>query len=283
VLIEGMTVGRAWQRLLHLLYVSPRVSPRNHPCREQIDVTMRVHNPRYNIFINEHRRLNYRFMVAEWLWMWFGHEDVRSISQYNPNIAQFSDDGIVFDGAYGPRIRAQWDYCLRKLQEDEFTRQAVLYIYHMPEFPTKDVSCTLSLQFLLRHYELHLIVNMRSSDVWLGIPYDAFNFTMLQNIMAAQLNARVGTFTMHLGSSHLYEVNVEKAALVLDAGEGAVADVLSPKLPGTPPLQLNTILETKSGQLGCWPWTHYAEALCAPTSHEAMTCLMEVANAPQQG
>ena len=45
---------------------------------------------------------------------------------------------------------------------------------------SKDIPCTLSLQFFLREASdqlwLHTIATMRSNDAWLGVPYDTFNF-----------------------------------------------------------------------------------------------------------
>ena len=53
-------------------------------------------------------------------------------------------------------------------------------------FQHKDIPCTVSLQFLIRENKLHLFVNMRSNDVFLGLPHDIFCFTMIQEIIANQ-------------------------------------------------------------------------------------------------
>src|SRR3546814_5271713 len=63
------------------------------------------------------------------------------IAPWNRHISQFSDDGVVFAGAYGPRINLQLDYVLNKLREDPDTRQAGLTIWRPNPQPSKDIPC----------------------------------------------------------------------------------------------------------------------------------------------
>jgi thymidylate synthase len=56
---------------------------------------------------------------------------------------------------------------------------------------------------------------MRSSDIWLGLPYDVFNFSMLSHLVCAKFNSKVmvnsqikpGVLHLTAASSHLYEEN----------------------------------------------------------------------------
>ena len=52
---------------------------------------------------------------------------------------------------------------------------------------------------------------MRSNDLWLGFPYDVFQFTCLQVRMAMELGLDIGTYTHIAGSLHLYARDFEKA------------------------------------------------------------------------
>jgi thymidylate synthase len=235
--IEALGVGQAWSELLNKLQNSSLVYPRGRAVREITDVSVRIHDASQNILVNAERNPVYRFMVAEWLWIWYGREDVASIVQYNPHLAQFSDDGVRFNGAYGPPVTEQWPYVLAKLQQDPDTRQAVISIYRPPKIATRDVPCTISLQFLLRNGQLNTIATMRSSDIWLGLPYDVWNFTQLTNILAAQLNVSLGWITLHLGSSHLYEHDQPRVDRVL--AQDSIS-LRSPKFREAPPAELET-------------------------------------------
>lgn len=278
--IKADAAGDLWTQLLsHIVQRGDAVSPRGLSCAELIGVTLRLGNSSRNLFDNKVRNLQYRFAVAEWLWIWFGHDDVATIARYNPKIVQFSDDGESFSGAYGPRVKGQWPLVVQKLKQDQSSRQAVITIFSQPTGKTKDVPCTISLQFLLRRDRLHTIATMRSSDVWLGLPYDIFNFTMLANILAAQLGVELGPFIMQLGSSHLYETNYEKAGHVLEGGGykggGYTYEITSPKLTQEPPQYLHDILVDQKRILASSPleYTRYAGVLLSPDNETAREIL----------
>ncbi len=90
---------------------------------------------------------------------------------------------------------------------------------------TEDVPCTLMLGWSIRGGALHCHAYMRSSDIWLGIPYDAFNFSFLSAYVREQLEAlygegyALGTLHLTAGSSHLYKRNLEAAAATLGADD----------------------------------------------------------------
>lgn len=234
--IEATEATRLWVRLLDLLLHSPEVtrsSPREQPTRELLNVTLRLRDGYRPVINLPERRLSYHFMVAEWVWIALGCEDLESISYYNKSITRFSDDGKTFFGAYGPRWVSQLAYVVRKLREDRDSRQAVITIWRPNPPGTRDVPCTVAMQYLVRDDKLHAIVTMRSSDCWLGIPYDVFNFSMLANIVAGEVGVPLGEIRIQLGSSHMYEHNADSAYQVLAAHEAdARESPVMPQLPG---------------------------------------------------
>lgn len=167
---------------------------------------------------NPLRKLNYKFMAAEAYWILSGDDTVAGIEPYNKNIAQFSDDGETFFGAYGPRIREQLDWVIWKLCDDQDTRQAGLTIWRERPPKSKDIPCTVAIWFQIRDGRVNAHVFMRSSDVWLGLPYDVFNFSMLGCLVTAKLNElrynmelSPGRVYVTAASSHLYERDQVKA------------------------------------------------------------------------
>jgi thymidylate synthase len=217
-------------------------------------------------------------MVAEWLWMMFGHSNVESIAQYNSIIRQFSDDGVWLTGAYGPHVRGQLPRVLSKLKADSTTRQAVI-VMPRPMVETKDEPCTLSWHFMIRNGALNCVVNMRSSDIWLGVPYDVFSFTMLQNCIAGELHVPIGSFTLNCASSHLYDRDHEKAVEIYRHVSGGNT-LQSPALPGMPPAWLDDLLVSRKKPEPTFEdhhlaWCMYADVLLAHGSTEALAILFE--------
>ena len=171
------------------------------------------------------RQINYRFMAAEAYWILTGDDRVETIAPWNKHISNFSDDGVKFFGAYGPKVMDQLPYVVDTLRKDLTSRQAGLTIWREKPQATKDVPCTVAIFFGVRNGGVNVHVFMRSNDVWLGTPYDVFNFSMLGHLVCGLLNRRLGESLipdyLHLtaASSHLYETNWESARECLDKGE----------------------------------------------------------------
>jgi thymidylate synthase len=233
-----------WRHLLRELVHAVPSTPRGLPTREILGVTLRVNDGSRNILFHPSRDLNYKFMVAEWLWIMSGDNSVDAIAQYNSRLRDFSDDGFTLFGAYGPRFTPQVQWLLAKLKEPD-TRQAVATIWKPTPPPSKDTPCTVALQFLRRGWTINLIVTMRSSDIWLGLPYDFFTFSQILNCICGVLQCHVGFVQFNLGSSHIYDSSLEMAERLLNdyyAGQTMV----SPGLPGMPPGCLLDTVRTPS-------------------------------------
>lgn len=171
------------------------------------------------------RKLGYKFMPGEASWIISGDDRVKTIEPYSKSIANYSDDGQKFFGAYGTKIREQINYVVDKLATDSDTRQAVINIWRESPHKTNDVPCTISAQWLIRNNKLYCIDTMRSSDIWLGWPYDIFNFSMISAFIALKLREEygikvsLGHITLNAGSQHLYENNWESASKCLETAE----------------------------------------------------------------
>ena len=192
------------------------VAPRGKKTKELPQRTIVV-NMRKPVLCVPERRLSYKFMAAEAYWILSGDDRVETISPYNKFIADFSDNGETFFGAYGPKIAAQLPYVIDKLAEDTDSRQAGLTIWRESPPVTKDVPCTIAVFFGIRDGKLNCHVFMRSSDIWLGIPYDVFNFSMLSHYVCCCLTNKhmshvtPGKLYLTAASSHLYSKNWAQA------------------------------------------------------------------------
>lgn len=137
-----------------------------------------------------------------------------------PSFDRFKEEDGRFWGAYGDRVRSQVSWQLAKIQDDPGTRQAVVNLWQSPtdNVPGKrDYPCTLVLVFELRDEHLNLYVTMRSQDVWLGTPYDWFQFGQLLHSAANSLGVSVGDYYHTTVSTHLYTRNVEDAKRCVNA------------------------------------------------------------------
>jgi len=236
-----MNVNVVWRNLLtYLLEYGEDTSPRGIKTKETICRTSRV-DMNHPIILIKERNVGYNFMFAEAWWILDGRNDVQSIRPYAPSIDRFSDDGRTFRGAYGPKIIQQVDYCVECLINDPNSRQSIMTIWERNPRKSRDIPCTLSLQFVIRNNKLDCIATMRSSDAWIGFIYDVFNFSCISACIAAEYNmisdsfekVELGTLHLTTGSQHLYAKDFDKARKIVSN-----ESILTP-----PPISFSEVIE----------------------------------------
>ena len=177
--------------------------PRGLLIKELIGEGFEIKDPRKRILGNTGRKMSLSFAVGEFLWYLRGSNSVKIMQYYSKIYPNFSDDGITAHGAYGPRIFGDkqnsmnsWQAIIELLSRDPDSRQAIIPIYRAEDvgLQSRDIPCTCVLQFLLRSNKLNCITYMRSNDLYLGLPYDVFSFTMFQELMSLALGVDLGFY-----------------------------------------------------------------------------------------
>jgi thymidylate synthase len=189
-------------------------------------------NLNYPLVTVQNRHANYHFAYAEAAYIISGNNRVEFLTNHGmKSFAKYgTDDGVFQPGAYGPPFVDQVPYILDIFKRDPDTRQAVISIWRPRPYASKDIPCTLTLQFIQRNGEMNVIVNMRSSDVWRGLVYDIFCFSCMAAMVSHYCGPYpLGTGYLTAGSSHLYDRDADKAeSLVLNPGECTYGPKLEP-------------------------------------------------------
>lgn len=182
-----------------------------------------IEDPTRCILKSPIRKLPMRYCIGELLWYLSGNPKLKAIQLYTSAWDRMSDDGDTVNSNYGYVIKEkyfdQMAMCEELLKRDPNTRQAVIHIKHardIIEKPTKDLNCTVCLQFFIREEKLYMTTYMRSNDLWMGFPNDIFQFTCMQIYLAMRLNVGLGTYTHVAGSLHLYERDYQKSLVNLE-------------------------------------------------------------------
>lgn len=226
------TTNKSWVDLLQFIVSSGnKVTCRGHDIIELMGQRSII-SMQSPLITHTQRKLGYRFACAEAAWILSGDCKVNTIKPYSKMIESFSDDKISFFGAYGPKITDQLEYINRALAKDLYSRQAVLTIWREKPPVSNDIPCTISVQFLVRDTKagptLNLFDTMRSSDTWLGTPYDWFTFSMLGAYFCLYfyktrgIPLQLGDLYFYTGSQHLYEnsfgYSIEQVQKVIASG-----------------------------------------------------------------
>lgn len=187
-----------------------------------------------NNMIDTIRCASTRYAIAELIWYWAGSNSLNWINKFSNFWNELSDDGETSNSAYGYIIHKKFgfnqiDKVVKEFKHDKNTRRATIKI-NTPRTSvfgdlkdlsdTADEFCTLSLQFLIRDDKLDMIVNMRSNDLWTGLPYDSVYFVsimdeILDRLKDAYPELEKGTYTHFAGSIHIYQRDLKKVNKIL--------------------------------------------------------------------
>lgn len=191
-----------------LVYPTPVTTVYTDPTKRVLSCPVRDANP--------------FFHLMEGLWMLAGRNDVEWINQFNSRIADYSDDGEFFHGAYGFRWRHwfgddQLGHIAHMLAKDHTSRRAVLTMWDpqgdLWRFDAsvaggpqgKDVPCNTQIYFTINGGKLDMTVCNRSNDaIWGCYGANAVHMSMLQEYMAALIGVGVGVYYQMSNNLHIY-------------------------------------------------------------------------------
>jgi thymidylate synthase len=185
-------------------------SSRNGGCKELINHSM-CFDMRFPFVTVRERNINFKYVAAESHWTIMGSNRLDFNPSLQKTLIKWSDTGNHLAGGYGPAFCLQLPYLVSLLRKRPDTRQAVCSIWERNPHFENDMPCMLSLQFLVRDGKLHTVVNMRSSDVWLGLPNDMTVFAMMAACVTIEVGKRwpLGVCYINAGSRHVYDDNYD--------------------------------------------------------------------------
>lgn len=224
-------VNEAFSLVMHLVNVgNPRVLAKR-PSRvgEVLEFREPVMThyacPQERVLFCKERDANPFFHLFESMWMLAGRQDVRFPAIIVKRMAEFSDDSVKMQGAYGYRWRQKFyfdqiGYVIDHLRACPDSRRAVIQMWEPKhdvlgvEYPTgtvgglnsKDIPCNTTMYFKFDpHGSLRMTVCNRSNDaIWGAYGANAVHMSILQEYIANKLDAEVGDYTQMSDSLHVY-------------------------------------------------------------------------------
>lgn len=192
------------------------------------------------------RRTFPRTAAAETAWYLKGDRDLTWLRQYAPiwdkfaetiKVPTYEDDVYTGDesyqgitAAYGYRWRRhfkrdQLGLAIEALRKNPSDRRVLVAAWD----PSQDglgaerqmnVPCPDSFTFSITEGELHSTMRLRSSDVFVGLPYDVMGHALLVDAVAKSIGVRPGVLQFSISHAHLYDTHwamaeecIAKAAL----------------------------------------------------------------------
>ena len=162
---------------------------------------------------------NWKQSYAEREWEWYLSKD-RSVAELKKH-AKIWDRMHHGDDIVNSNYGWQWSrneqlaYVIHELRQNPHSRRAALTIYDGKEHSihSKDSPCTLNIVFNITNSRLNMSVLMRSCDLWYGFCNDQYCFSKLQEMVASQLDMKMGWYYHFVNNLHIYNTHYDRCKI----------------------------------------------------------------------
>lgn len=194
-LFEADTANELWTKVVESLLGDAGVITQPSRCgttREILHAVLTLRQPRERWVTVRRPALNPAFAIAEVFWILEGRSDARFLSYFNRSFTRHVGTATHLHGAYGKRLRThfnidQLSHAYDTLRLNPNSRQVVLQIWDAgSDLPNEggqprdsDIPCNTQSILKIRNSKLEWLQVIRSNDVFLGLPHNLIQFTML--------------------------------------------------------------------------------------------------------
>ena len=206
--------------------------------------------------VPSNRRYFPHIAAAEVAWQLLGTTDPSFIMEHAPKIwGKFLEPAVdpknpmVLKTAYGYRWakhfgRDQLALAVSELIDNPTNRQLYISAWDpsvdgLGGPQPKNIPCPVGFTLSRFRDELHMSVLMRSSDAFVGLPYDVMGYALMLDAIAASTGCRPATLTFTLAHVHIYEPHWALNLAAISGGRVAIEGASTiwpidcePNLPG---------------------------------------------------
>jgi len=183
------------------------------------------------------KRVHFKSVVNELIWFLSGDTNTQWLRE---NGVSIWDEWATEAGELGPLYGAQWhawptkdggainqiDYVVDCLRHRPESRRILFHAWNVEYLPDESVSpqdnvragkmalppCHLLYQFYVGAGALSAQLYIRSSDVFLGLPFNIASVALLVHMLAQQCDLGLGEVVITLGDAHLYSNHTEQVS-----------------------------------------------------------------------
>ena len=187
------------------------------------------------------KKVHFKSVVNELIWFLSGDTNTQWLRE---NGVSIWDEWATEAGELGPVYGAQWRrwptrdgeaidqiaYVLDCLKNRPDSRRILFHGWNVEYLPDETQSpqenvdagrmalppCHLLYQFYVADGALSALLFIRSSDTFLGLPFNIASVALLTHMLAQQSGLRVGEIVITLGDAHIYSNHKEQVARQLE-------------------------------------------------------------------
>ncbi|MDC0194686.1 thymidylate synthase [Alphaproteobacteria bacterium] len=189
------------------------------------------------------KKLAWKACISELLWFLEGSNDERRLAEilYEDKRENLKDKKTIwtqnanseywksksqFEGDVGKIYGVQWrnfngvdqiETLIQGLKKDPNGRRHILSAWNPGELNSMSLPpCHAFSQFYVENNKLSCQLYQRSCDMFLGVPFNIANYSLLVHIIAAECSLEVGEFIHTLGDYHIYHEHFDAIKIQLE-------------------------------------------------------------------
>ena len=181
------------------------------------------------------KKVHFKSVVNELIWFLNGDTNTQWLRE---NGVSIWDEWATDKGDLGPLYGAQWvnwptrdgktinqiDYVIDCLKHRPESRRILFHAWNVEYLPDETMSpqenveagrmalppCHLLYQFYVANGRLSAMLYIRSSDAFLGLPFNIASVSLLVHMLCQQVGLEVGEVVVTMGDCHLYSNHAEQ-------------------------------------------------------------------------
>ncbi len=173
------------------------------------------------------KKVHWKSVVHELLWFLSGDTN---IGYLNDNGVTIWDEWADENGDLGQIYGAQWrrwpsydggtidqlNDVVERLKCEPNSRQLLVSTWNVADIPNMEFyPCHMLYQFNVSEGALSCMLTLRSSDAFLGLPFNIASYALLTHMVAAQCGYEIGDLVVSIGDGHIYKNHIDQVKIQL--------------------------------------------------------------------
>nr|DAU58803.1 MAG TPA: Thymidylate synthase [Caudoviricetes sp.] len=189
-------------------------------------VCFKLDNSKDRAFLLTTKNVLWKSAIKELYWIYIMQSNnVTELEKMNCGIwTAWKKPDDTIGPSYGAAVniptfgyKNQLEYVVETLKKDPNSRRAMINLW-IPEDLHKMAltPCCYNLIFNILDGKLHMQLNIRSSDIALGLPFNIFQFQVLHKLIAHEVGVEPADFIVMISNLHYYDRHEEKLLEQID-------------------------------------------------------------------
>lgn len=228
IAFRGRTALDAWNLAANELRSGDHIrrsDSRLGPTREIPQAAFVIEDPRQRWIGSRRPPANIALALAEVIWIMSARSDSSFLRKWSKTYGKYVSMQPTLHDAYGARLRKhfgidQLKQAAHALSANSSTRQVALQIWDATaDLPFENgsprdpnIPCNVLAMLKIHDQRLEWTQVLRSNDFFRGTPFNFFQFTTLQELVAGWIGVEPGCYTHFADSLHLYEADAAHIA-----------------------------------------------------------------------